>query len=560
MTEPISHSEGAVSAEGLLKEAPKVDHAVVVAIGAMKTLVSSSLGVHALKPLPPIPTTKKVDSIGPSTILIGDELDPRPLKSSKMPDMGPFESTISFEGMEATERVEIVPTKKLTEGILNQSMTLNGSKVLTRCKRFCSLLAGPSVLATSLREAALTEHVSDIAVIQPTNLQVHTVQEGKSEVLRFEQFGALTDNCDSYNSCAKLEKSCKDPVWAGDSVQLKRLKSPKVQAGVQLAIKAAANPLEALKERRLLLDHQMLIVVYNRLMNAAKAGTIENGQVHLSHLSLLNPNLKLTDSRSGIHHDESSMIEDMQDTFNRFDGKGILFDAKDAPYLDDIGLIHMPKIVGISDSEVKLHTHYGNVAVRGKRTKEGDLLQTEVNKKLLDDMTESLTKRFPTPTELKEAGKILDHCRKELSTHTQSCQVAADLLEVQILLGWQVSTGCYSNKDRGGVVGAMLCTTHLAFMKNVASLNVTENEAKRFHKQAEDLRKSGLRALETNSIQRQVAAFNSTGQTALRMVSLSDVRSPRGFFSEIVNAAALGKDVVSEKIRSCRKRLGLSVF
>ena len=37
-------------------------------------------------------------------------------------------------------------------------------------------------------------------------------------------------------------------------------------------------------------------------------------------------------------------------------------------------------------------------------------------------------------------------------------EAAAELVEAEKLMGWAVSTGCYSNKDRGGLVGRAVLT------------------------------------------------------------------------------------------------------
>ncbi len=531
---------------------------------------------------------EKVSQVGPSAVLFPPESDPSPFRgpSQVQEDRGPTnwgngqfkkvkfsgQSTINLgHGETASEELLGVETKDIAQKMLIRNAARADSLGLLKPVGLFLSRAQEWVQTTAFRQSAEVRSISEIAVTETTNHQVHRVKGKEGTVLCFEQFGGLSDNGNSYVSLKTLKELAGNPFKQRTFVRslqasLASAHSEKEKGVIRRAIEEVQNPEEALKRRRFLLEQQMLIVVYNRLQTAAESKTIQERALHLSHLSLLNPNLKKTEEASGIRHDESTMIDDMSEIFRDFDGKKICFDDTDAPYVED-GVIHMPQALG--NQELTLHTHYGNVSTQGSRSPEGDRQMDACNVQMILEMKKSLNallqKNPPEPrkTELILAQGLLSKCTEDLQAHRQSFQLAADLLEVQIVLGWQVSTGCYSNKDRGGVVGAMVCTNHLAFKKTVDwRMALKRGQPKpEWEEQARSLRRQeGLRALERGSLQRQAAAYNNSGQTALKVDVIHDVRSPRGALIAIKNGAQVGKDLVMSQIRAFLQRTRTSIF
>lgn len=273
----------------------------------------------------------------------------------------------------------------------------------------------------------------------------------------------------------------------------------------QLDISNPETLRKTLIERREILRQQALQLVATQVGEAGSR-LQSMGKLHVAHTSLLYPGKKSWD-KSGIAHDEQCMIEDMEQIFTEFNGKEIHLDAGiDAPYIDAEGVIHVPRPRGVSKESVSLATHYVNLTATHELSPEQALGQKELAASTIGDLRAEISaQRDPIMDQQAAAQRALELARTandsdQIQQAQQAVQeadervsnlvrattllneveatldgtttyhTAAKLLEVQKVVGWFASTGCYSDKDRGGLTGRTVLTNMVAHsMQNEAA-------------------------------------------------------------------------------------------
>jgi hypothetical protein len=511
------------------------------------------------KPLPPLPK-----HINPIELVIGahDESNPRPLRAliSSVPFAGKelfsASAQIALPGGIVTETLEGVSSKEMALKMVHHptfppSLMRPVETFLNRDTKWVS-----SSALRSLSEKN-EGRVEKFAVIELTNHQVHSLKESSGkEICRFEQFGALGDNRNAYLSLADLKTAITDENFRNSRLATLRNRydtegiSKTEKAVLNFALSQLNNPQAGYDQKKALLEQQMLLTVYNRLQESVKAGTMKGDAFHLSHLSLLNPTKHDVDTISGLLIDEKVLIDDMKNVFDEFNNQAVLFDSE-VPYRDEKG-IHMPVIFQRREP-LTLHTHFGNVSVQGQSSQEGNKLQKDMNSSVLLEMERDLSERLNvdrSSDELKLLQKKLREMKKANSVGKYSLQVAADILLIQMRLGWLVSTGCYGNKDRGGILGMLLCRNFLMLQKSVAK--DTEAVLK--------LRDMKFDALLSDSLAMKAAQHNNATQRALKVYPLADIENPKELLLVIKNSLKAGKDWVREKLILYKTRTKTLIF
>lgn len=164
--------------------------------------------------------------------------------------------------------------------------------------------------------------------------------------------------------------------------------------------------------------------------------------LRLFHLGLMNEN-----NSDGKTFHEGKIIGDMADTFERFNGKTLIFDGT-GPYIDKEGKIHLSKNLG--GKSVVLETFFANVSVQGSLKKQD--LQNQMNQQTLDRFLEI------APDEKK--GEILN-LKQKLASGSSSSSLARDFLRIALDSGVISSTGCRKGKDRTGLVCGLVARSYL---------------------------------------------------------------------------------------------------
>lgn len=354
--------------------------------------------------------------------------------------------------------------------------------------------------------------IDDIAFAEPPDLVKDSVvskETGKAfDIIRV---GAFSDHLNSVVSLKLLQKAANEPPDGPARKEIKeirdrleeRLRTEKLTDQQRAVLKHMIGQLDPLKlsqtliERKEILRQQALQLVMTQV---GEAGSRLNGmeKLHVAHTSLLYPGKESWD-KSGIGHVEQRMIEDMEEIFSEFNGKEILLDAGlEGPYVDVNGAIHIPRPRGVDRTSVPLATHYVNLSATHKLTEEQAAgqrelaentireLETEINRQTdpilkQQEAAEQELKRAKGTgdrrqilraqkgvqaaeekvSDLLRARKLLAEVRGTLNG-TTTFHTAAKLLEVQEIVGWYASTGCYSDKDRGGLTGRTVLTNRVA--------------------------------------------------------------------------------------------------
>ena len=240
-------------------------------------------------------------------------------------------------------------------------------------------------------------------------------------------------------------------------------------------------------ERREILRQQALILISEQTAAAAKGGGL-GPTLHLAHTSLLYPGLSKWE-KCGIAHVEQKIIEDMEQIFSELNGEKIsLEEGLAASYIDVEGKIHLPRPKGVSQDSIQLATHYTNVSVAHTLTPDMITAQKERTKAVVAALKEEIEKRKAeidlTPkqsSDLSRAKWLVTRVEEKLQKNT-TFEAAAELIEAEKLMGWAVSTGCYSNKDRGGLVGRAVLT-RLFTRKMESSFAWREKRARAFEEE-----------------------------------------------------------------------------
>ncbi len=186
---------------------------------------------------------------------------------------------------------------------------------------------------------------------------------------------------------------------------------------------------ETVEKRKQVLSSQFLQIVMEQSKHLSPED-IESGTLKILHVSLLNQQSKKIDS-TGWNHDEENEMLDMAEIFKLFNGKQLVQDNK-GPFIDLEGNIHLPNIGG----DLSLQALFFNQSVQGNT--KNDRTQQEINEATLFDTKMDLTHPL---------SKSLD---RENTSYTS----AADMIFKGIEIGYKVSCGCLSAKDRTGFVSA----------------------------------------------------------------------------------------------------------
>jgi hypothetical protein len=257
-----------------------------------------------------------------------------------------------------------------------------------------------------------------------------------------------------------------------EKAKLEKLENRK--AALEYMIKDLQNPERALAQRTQILQTQMLSVVSSHVKLRAKEGGI-GGSIDIAHVALLHPDKESVDKGSGLEHDEWHLIEDGEQIFEEFNGKTIVFDAVGTvAYIDpdDGNKIHLPAPEGsLVGKSIPLHTHFTNTTVVSRKaiSEDGTQMMSAMNGKVIEDVQKQLKarivgleKKIETAevaerkqlsielSKLKASHKAVNKAAEAMKIGKFSFSHATALIEAQRRLGWSVSTGCYSNKDRGG--------------------------------------------------------------------------------------------------------------
>jgi hypothetical protein len=269
--------------------------------------------------------------------------------------------------------------------------------------------------------------------------------------------------------------------------------------------------------RREILQQQMLLLVNQQVQEAANEDQLtgEKPTIDVAHTSLVHPKTDKWEKPSGLLVNERNMTEDMQQIFADFNKKDIFFEKPGSqPYIDTDGRIHLPRPDKVLDrvKELTLRTHYGNAAVQKGLRSSDKKFQLELDTQLFTDIENAIKERKlvepPSSEKLARAEKLYLDAKQRLEAGESSYKAATHLLEAQKLLGWRVSTGCFSNKDRGGLTGSQLLNNMAVHAKRVSAADPkNSSKAKTLLKEADSLARDGYRALREGSCQIRFARW-----------------------------------------------------
>jgi hypothetical protein len=379
-------------------------------------------------------------------------------------------------------------------------------KELGELDRFLSKVTG---LTMEQRVGKLCSEIAvdRIAFAEPPNLvKDSVVVAGTGKKFDIIRVGAFSDHLNSAVSLKLLYNAVEGQEAA--KVQIKairerlrtRLATEKLTEPQQAVLQhmigqlAPENLKKTLLERREILRQQALQLVATQV---GEAGEHLEGmsKLHVAHTSLLFPGKDSWDI-SGIGLNEQRMIEDMEQIFSEMDGKEIHLDRDlEAPYIDAERTIHVPRPTGVRQAAVTLATHYVNVSAAHTLSEEVATGQRMLGKNTLQTLDDEITGQKTTlwkihaeaGAQLERAGtdgsnaearaevqnieqrlsdilraeSLLRQVKKELEG-TTTHKTAAMLIEVEKIVGWYPSTGCYSDKDRGGLAGRTVLTNMVA--------------------------------------------------------------------------------------------------
>ena len=287
--------------------------------------------------------------------------------------------------------------------------------------------------------------------------------------------GAFSDHLNSVVSLQLLQRAIGGPQQLAARVQINEIRG---QLERRLAQESLTEPQRAVVqhmidqlqrgnwkktciERREILRQQVLLLIAAQIH---EVGANLQQTLPLAHTSVLRPT-KDTWDHCGIAHVERRMIEDMEQIFSELNGERIFLDKGiEAPYVDAVGHIHVLRPEGTNLETVALAAHYTNISPGFSLPPEAVEDQQKRTKTVIRALRDEISsqKRSPRPGDKAlRAERLLDSLENRLKQST-TFDAAADLIEAEKLLGWAVSTGCYSDKDRGGVAGRSVLSRLLA--------------------------------------------------------------------------------------------------
>lgn len=338
-------------------------------------------------------------------------------------------------------------------------------------------------------------------------------------------------------------------------------------------LKDFSDPAAALVERRMILQRMLSIQVNEDLSLAAREGALGD-EVHISRLTLLHPKFSKWESATGIPHDEWNIMQDTGQIYAEFDGATVVFEDPDSePFINeqDNGHVelHLPRPEGVGKDvkSVTLKTHYGNAAVQRSLGQTGVERQTQINAKMFADLDQAILEKEKkeaavpagaTPEDIEKsrrlqwneadkvarARKLVLEARTAMKNGESSYDVATKLIEAQRLLGWVVCTGCYSNKDRGGVVGKKALTeiamhqkeSDATFEEAADPLSEEVERATTLRDEAKAMRQISWASLAPDSIQMAVVNYSvSARQPALKVFTAAtpSFQTPAAISSQV---------------------------
>jgi hypothetical protein len=417
--------------------------------------------------------------------------------------------------------------------------------------------------ATGVRETVMSSGIpiSDFAYGEVPDLMRNSFSVASDGEFSFVQFGALSDQRNTLVSYSTLVAAVESHGTQQTQALLEIAKTRQMlqhelnrspladtkRAVIEHALDELdeAHLRQTLVSHREILQHQFLCIVQAHMEEAARAGAVRT-TFHMAHTALLNPQTKRWETM-GLFHDEEHMIETMSQLFHEFDGAVIVFETPDDatqetkfPFIDVEGVIHFPRPAGVSPSidRITLRPHFANASVEGQN-RAGTQCQLAANALCLAEMRQQvkeLKKHTPpmsavlgalrTPDadiavlrrayhraeKIERAEKLLAQAEKGLSAGHGSYDIATALIEAQKLLGWRVSTGCFSNKDRGGIAGCKL-TMEMASHEKMASASFEEELVLAYRNRATVLSGHGQR----DEAMRQIGLALVASSTAARL-------------------------------------------
>lgn len=214
-------------------------------------------------------------------------------------------------------------------------------------------------------------------------------------------------------------------------------------------LKSEENLNMAVAQRRVFLQHQMLMLVLEHMQTLQEKGKLgESDEISMMHLSLLNRTTNSVD-KTGWKKNEEVFMRDMAQIFKEFNGKNIIFDGQ-GPLVDKYGMIHLPQEYGVNQQKVVLKTLFANVSVQNHKVNDG--AQAEINHLFFIHLRNIFGGSLP-----QEFLDIEKKIKQGKSNFDIAEQLASAALKYDILL----SVGCLSAKDRTGWVCGRVGVSHV---------------------------------------------------------------------------------------------------
>lgn len=214
---------------------------------------------------------------------------------------------------------------------------------------------------------------------------------------------------------------------------------------------------QAYIERKAHLSRQFLAVAASAFETNGR-GLSNGATFDLVDMRLVKPG-KSKVNGLGFAMDEGNMLKDMSEIYSQFCDKNLIVDGQvgSAPYIDLEGNIHLPKKSNEEAPRIlKLKSAVVSVSVQGADDDKSGI-QRSVNQegfKVLDEIIERHKSEYGLPNDLDELYKDV---KKRILSGQTGFEEAEDLgLVLAKTKGLAFSIGCFSAKDRGGIVAARI--------------------------------------------------------------------------------------------------------
>lgn len=312
--------------------------------------------------------------------------------------------------------------------------------------------------------------IDNICLGAPVNFRYHQCITAHKKV-GFFRLGAVTDPRNGFTNLKELKELAKNRMQLEKKLQelSKQLgelrKESKKNYAKMSAYEYALNQLESknieatIKERRHILAHQILQLIQGQVEAHFKSLSNHSKQqvFHVAHLGLLNRMTHQIDSSTGWFHSEANAMADMNEIFEEFSGKKLIFDGK-GPCIDIDGHLHLSRFLQDDAGNVRtlnLETYFINISVQGHNKNDG--IQQDINQKnmpRLIKIAQQQVREHPNNKEFRDGLDLLLRVQKKLSEGLSDYQLAENVCVALLKLDIPLSEGCLSVKDRGGYVGA----------------------------------------------------------------------------------------------------------